>query len=177
MQNYLVFQPVYRNFKIVINGTTVYAHYWESKGLSDGKINPPGISSSNDQAQILKNEINKIRLQFVGDIIKQNKVACNHRKIYAEQTYPTNFTVTNKKFCLSLHYNGYNSYLFVHGKEIVKFESKDSEIVPYPLCLGNISKDFNLTIHKKQDYLDMFMNLVLIIEPFQMIKYTVFTDI
>ena len=48
-----------------------------------------------------------------------------------------------------LTYNGYNSYLFVQGKEIVKFKSKDSEIVPYPLCLGNISKDFDLTNTQK----------------------------
>ena len=39
----------------------------------------------------------------------------------AEKMYPINFTVTKKKFCLSLHYNGENSYLFVNGKEIVKF--------------------------------------------------------
>ena len=50
-----------------------------------------------------------------------------------------NFTVTKKKFCLNLHYNGGNSYLFVNGKEIVKFKGKDSEIVASPLCLGNIS--------------------------------------
>ena len=56
----------------------------------------------------------------------------------------TNFTVDNKNFCLSLHYNGDDSYLFVNSKEIVKFKAKDSEIVPYPLCLGNISKDFDL---------------------------------
>ena len=47
-----------------------------------------------------------------------------------------------KKVCLSLHYNGDNSYLFVNAKEIVKFKAKDSEIVPYPLCLASISKDF-----------------------------------
>ena len=58
--------------------------------------------------------------------------------------YSTNFTVDNKKFCLSLHYNGDNSYLFVNGKEIIKFKAKDSEIVPHPLCLGNISKDFSI---------------------------------
>ena len=58
--------------------------------------------------------------------------------------YLTNFTVTNKKFCLSLHYNGDSSYLFVNNKEIVNLKSKDSEIVPYPLCLGNVSKDFAL---------------------------------
>ena len=54
--------------------------------------------------------------------------------------YNNNFTVTKKDFCLSL-YNGVNSYLFVNGKEIVKFKEKDSEIVASPLCLGNISKD------------------------------------
>ena len=52
--------------------------------------------------------------------------------------------MTNKKFCLSLQYNGDSSYLFVNGKEIVNFKAKDSEIVPYSLCLGNISKDFSL---------------------------------
>ena len=49
--------------------------------------------------------------------------------------YSTNFTVDNKTFCLSLHYNGDNSYLFVNGKEIINFKAKDSEIFPYPLRL------------------------------------------
>ena len=44
------------------------------------------------------------------------------------QLYSINFTVTNKKFCLSLHYNGANSYLFLNGTEILKFKAKDSEI-------------------------------------------------
>ena len=65
-------------------------------------------------------------------------------KIYPEKMYSTNFTLTNKKFCLSLHYNVDSSYLFVNGKEIINFKAKDSDIVPYPLCLGNVSKDFSL---------------------------------
>ena len=56
--------------------------------------------------------------------------------------YSINFTVTKKQFCLSLHYNGANSYLFVNGTEIYKFKAKDSEIVASPFCLGNISKDW-----------------------------------
>ena len=48
----------------------------------------------------------------------------------------------NKKICLSLHYNKENSYLFVNGTEIYKFKAKDSEILAYSLCLGNISKDW-----------------------------------
>ena len=73
----------------------------------------------------------------------------NDTNIYAEQIYTPNFTVTDKKVCLSLHYNGNNSFLFVTNREIVKFKAADSEIVPYPLCLGNISKDFNLTNTQK----------------------------
>ena len=64
----------------------------------------------------------------------------------AEKMYSTNFAVTKKKFCLSLHYNGANGYLFVNGKEIIKFKAKDSNIVPRPLCLGNISKDWQQII-------------------------------
>ena len=30
-------------------------------------------------------------------------------------------------------------------KRNIKFKAKDSEIVPYPLCLGNISKDFDFS--------------------------------
>ena len=36
--------------------------------------------------------------------------------IFAEKMYSTNFTVDNKAFCLTLHYNDDNSYLFVNGK-------------------------------------------------------------
>ena len=57
--------------------------------------------------------------------------------------YSIKFTVTKKKFCLSLCYNGANSYLFVNVTEIYKFKAKDSEIVVSPLCLGNISKDWS----------------------------------
>ena len=49
-----------------------------------------------------------------------------------------NFTVTKNKFCLSLHYNGVNSCLFVNGIEICKFKAKDSEFVASPLYLQKI---------------------------------------
>ena len=67
----------------------------------------------------------------------------------AETKYPINFTASETKFCLSLHYNGANRYLFVNGTEIIKFKAKDSEIVANPLCLENISQDFSEDIMKK----------------------------
>ena len=63
--------------------------------------------------------------------------------------YSINFAVTKKKFCLSLHYNAANSYLFVNGTKIHKFKAKHSEIVTSPLCLWNISKDWSTGNMKK----------------------------
>ena len=59
-----------------------------------------------------------------------------------------NLSATKKRFSLSLHYNGDNSYVFVNGIEIIKFKAKHSEIVD-PICLGNISKDFSESNMKK----------------------------
>ena len=69
----------------------------------------------------------------------------------AEKLYPINFTKENTKFCLSLHYNGANSYLFVNGTEIINFKAKDSQISAYSMCLGNISKDWSVNDMKKTE--------------------------
>ena len=78
----------------------------------------------------------------------------------AGKMYSINFTVSKNKFCLSLHFNGANSYLFVNSKEIYKFKAKDSEIVATPLCLGNISKDWSVDNMKKLDLMVVVMILV-----------------
>ena len=72
--------------------------------------------------------------------------------LIAEKMYSINFTVTNVQFCLSLHYNGANSYLFVNSTEIYKFKAKDSEIVTSPLNLGNISKYWSTDNIKKNRF-------------------------
>ena len=46
----------------------------------------------------------------------------------AGKMYSINFTVTNKAFCIGLHYNGANSYLFVNGTEIYKFKAKNMHL-------------------------------------------------
>ena len=42
--------------------------------------------------------------------------------LYAEKNFYRNFTDLGKKFMLSLHYNGDDSYLFVNGKQELKFK-------------------------------------------------------
>ena len=62
----------------------------------------------------------------------------------AEKMYSVNLTDHRLKYCLCLHYNGANSYLFVNGTEIFNFKAKGSKIAATPLCLGNISKDWEV---------------------------------
>ena len=57
-----------------------------------------------------------------------------------EVVYPFSCTQQNKRFVLSLHYNGRNSFMFFNAINL--FKAKNSEIKDYALCLVNISKDF-----------------------------------
>ena len=70
----------------------------------------------------------------------------------AEKNYLIDFTENSKKFCLSLHYDGGNSYLLVSWTESITFNVKGSEIVTTPFCLGNNLKEFSINnMKKKQD--------------------------
>ena len=66
--------------------------------------------------------------------------------------YSINFSKDNIKFCLSLHYNKANGYLFVNGTEIIKFKAKDSKFVASALCLGYISKDWSTDNMRKSSF-------------------------
>ena len=66
-----------------------------------------------------------------------------------EKMCSINFSATGRRFCLSLHFNGANSYLFVNGTEMIKFKAKDSELDSNILCLGNVSKSFSVSNMEK----------------------------
>ena len=72
----------------------------------------------------------------------------NDATIDAGKMYSPNFTVDNKTFCLILHYNSDNSYLFVNGKEFTKFNAKHSELIKYPICFGGLSKNYDTNSRK-----------------------------
>ena len=67
----------------------------------------------------------------------------------AEKMYSINFTKPNTKFCLSLHYND-DSYLFVNGKEIIKYKANNKNInFPTQFCIGGISDGFSANDSKE----------------------------
>ena len=60
--------------------------------------------------------------------------------------FSIDFSKTNTKFCLSLHYDADNSYLFVNEKEIFKFKIDNKNVnFPSQFCLGNISNEYSAT--------------------------------
>ena len=73
----------------------------------------------------------------------------NDTTIYAEKMFYRNFTDPGHKFILRLHYNGDSSYLFVNGREELKFKTKTDQIINNQLCLGNLSFDWTKDESKK----------------------------
>ena len=77
VQNYLVFQPMYRYYK---TDSSYHILSWTSKGLSNESIKPPSIP--NNFLTLSLNYLGtKIRLTFSGNCLKQDKVSYTHGKI------------------------------------------------------------------------------------------------
>ena len=73
----------------------------------------------------------------------------NGTATYAEKNFYRNFTDFGKKFVLSLHYNGDNSYLFVNGRQELKFKAKTDQLVKEKLCIGNLSDQWTTSESEK----------------------------
>ena len=75
----------------------------------------------------------------------------NNTTLYAEKIYSQNFTQPNKKFIISFHYNDNDndSYLFVNGKQELKFKCKTDQLVKEKLCMGNLSDQWTTSESEK----------------------------
>ena len=73
----------------------------------------------------------------------------NDTTIYAEKNFYRNFTDFGKKFVLSLHCDGDNSYLFVNGRQELKFKAKTDQLVKEKLCIGNLSDQWTTSESEK----------------------------
>ena len=82
----------------------------------------------------------------MGDLFVQG---INDTTLHAERVYSRNFTQPSTKPVLSLHYNGDNSYLFVNGKQELKFKVKTESLVKEKLCIGNLSGKWSTSESKK----------------------------
>ena len=146
--DYTVQNALFGGVKITKNATDTSKHKYEGYGIcfdEGGTFNKGNINNGRNviifgvHESFLVHANNKAsNIYIMGDLFVQG---INDTTLYAEKVYSQNFTAVNKKFVLSLHYNGDNSYLFVNGKEELKFKAKDDQTVKKILCLGNISDD------------------------------------
>ena len=142
---YTVQNALFGGVKIIKNATDTSKHKYEGYGIcfdEGGKFSKGNI---NNEKNVLIFGVHKSSLVHANN--KANNIyimgnlfvqGTNDTTLYVEKLYSQNFTAANKKFVLSLHYNGDNSYLFVNGKQELKFKAKDDQIVNEILCLGNI---------------------------------------
>ena len=77
-QNYLVFQPLNKYFKVIAN--TDYVSSWKSKGLSAETIKPPSTSDNSLTPELNYGDL-KMRVKFTGSCLKQPKFTYTHKTI------------------------------------------------------------------------------------------------
>ena len=109
--------------------------------LTDGRMGRNVIIFRADMSSSVHVNNKNKDMPIIGDEPTQG---LDDTTLTAEAIYPINFTQPNKRFVLSLHYNGSNSFLFVNATRIYQFRAKNSETKYDTLCLGNILKDFTI---------------------------------
>ena len=100
-----------------------------------------------DESSLVHQNNNANNIYVMGDLLVRG---INDTALYAEKIYSQNFTQPNKKFVLSLHYNHYDdSYLFVNGKQELKFKAKTGQLLMKKLCMGNLSDEWTTSESEK----------------------------
>ena len=85
-------------------------------------------------------------IYLMGDGLTQG---INDITLYAEKKYFRNFTEPYSKFVLILHYNSNDSYLFVNGRQELKFKAETDQLVKEKLCIGNLSEQWTASKSEK----------------------------
>ena len=147
--DYTVQNALFGGVKITKNATDTSKHKYEGYGICFDEGGMFSMGNINNGRNVLIFGVHESSLVHKNN--KENTIfimadglvqGINDKTLYAEKIYSQNFTAVNKKFVLSLHYNDDDSYLFVNGKQELKFKAKDDQIVKEILCLGNTSYDW-----------------------------------
>ena len=108
----------YKGYSICFNGDALFniGNINNGRNVAIFGVHEDSVIHSNNKAN---------NLFLMGDGFMQG---INDTTLYAEKMYSKNFTQPSIKLVLSLHYNGDNSYLFVNGKQELKFKAKTENL-------------------------------------------------
>ena len=113
-------------------GILPYSH--TNSGKSAKKLVILGADLSNSSNE----ETKKNNVLVLGKVSIE---VSNTTTIQAKDELKTDSTIPNKKFILSVHYNGDDRYFFVNNIQQYKFKAVNSEIKANKLCLSGFSED------------------------------------
>ena len=116
---------------------------FSKRNISNGK-NVLIFSVDESSLIHINNKANNIYVK--GDLFVQG---INDTTLYAEKIYSQNFTQPSKTFVLSFHYNSNDSYLFVNGKQELKFKAKTDQLVKEELYIENLSDQWTTSESEK----------------------------
>ena len=136
----------YKGYGICFDGGTQFGHTIREGGF-DHTTNTRNVFIFGADMSFSIHATNRANHIYVmGDGFAQG---IHDTTIYAEKNFYRNFTDPGKKFVLSLHYNGAESYLFVNGRQDLKFKCKTDQLVKEKLCIGNLSDQWTASESEK----------------------------
>ena len=81
-QNYLVFLPMKRYFKLSsVVGVIDRVLSWQSKGASNDSIKPPATSNNSPTPELSYYNVTRTRVKFKENCLKQSNFTFNHNKM------------------------------------------------------------------------------------------------
>ena len=136
----------YKGYGICFDGDGTFSHTIKEGNFNHTKTARNVLIFGADMSSSIHSTNKANNVYVMGKDLIQG---INDATIYAEKNFYRNFTDPGKKFVLSLHYNRDNSYLFVNGRQELKFKSKTDQIVKEKLCIGNLSDQWTTSESEK----------------------------
>ena len=139
----------YKGYGICFDESEQFTHVRKKGNFNDTTLARNVIIFGVDMS-VSKHANNKANNIYVMGKYYVQKI--NDTTIYVEKMYDINFTDPGKKIVLSLHYNGNDSYLFVNGRQELKFKTKTDQLVKEKLCIGNLSDQWTTIESEKPGF-------------------------
>ena len=136
----------YKGYGICFDERSQFGHTITAGGRADTTNGRNVLIFGADMSFSVHKTNRENHIYVIGDAFTQG---IYNTTLYVEKNYWRNFTDPGKKFALSLHYNGDDSYLLVNGRQELKFKAKDDQIINEKLCLGNLSAQWTTSESEK----------------------------
>ena len=136
----------YKGYGICFDEGGTFSHKITEDGHVHATMGRNAITFEVDMSSSIHATNRANHIYVMGDGLIQG---INDTTTYVEKNYYRNFTDPGKKYVLSLHYNGDESYLFVNGRQELKFKAKNDQLVKEKLCIGNLSDQWTATESEK----------------------------